>query len=387
MDTAGTDSFDEKVPSINKLSHDLHLTLSKTENNEIDEVSFNTDSENFCVSVIDIIGSTDLVSTISNSENIRYFYSIFINTMTNVIRIHQGKVIKTVGDGIISYFPQTADPTNIIGFRNVLECCFSQIKEHCHINTMLWEQKLPPITYRISADYGKVVKAHHHGDSSSEDLFGSTVNLCSKINLLAPPNGIVIGNDLHRMIRSFPALHSVYHFDEARGYHAGVGKYSYPLYLLSRKDVSCTSLESIDRTFGKIVKYVDEGIAKISRIPRILLIDDELDDLFVLEEFLTLEGFEVRSFSSSQEALSHYSQLDPSHYDLVISDIRMPGINGLELYRKLKAIKHDIKVIFATCLEIAEELLTLMPELNHDQLIKKPIEKKQFIDIVKKTIQ
>ena len=36
MDTAGTDSFDEKVPSINKLSHDLHLTLSKTENNEID---------------------------------------------------------------------------------------------------------------------------------------------------------------------------------------------------------------------------------------------------------------------------------------------------------------------------------------------------------------
>ena len=218
-------------------------------------------------------------------------------------------------------------------------------------------------------------------------MFGSTVNLCSKINLRAPPNGIVIGNDLHRMIKSFPALHSVYHFDEARGYQAGVGKYSYPLYLVSRKDASCTSLGSIDRTFGKIAQYVDEGIAKISRIPRILLIDDELDDLFVLEEFLTLEGFEVRSFSNSQEALSHYSQLEPSHYDLVISDIRMPGINGLELYRKLKSIKHDIKVIFATCLEIAEELLTLMPELNHDQLIKKPIEKKQFIDIVKKTIQ
>ena len=54
---------------------------------------------------------------------------------------------------------------------------------------------------------------------------------------------------------------------------------------------------------------------------------------------------------------------------------------------RLKLIKHDIKVIFATCLEIAEELLTLMPELDHNQLIKKPIEKKQFIDIVKKTIE
>ena len=204
----------------------------------------------------------------------------------------------------------------------------------------------------------------------------------------APPNGIVIGNDLHRMIKSFPALHSVYHFDEARGYQARRGEVFISIVLgLSRKDASCTSLESIDRTFGKIAQYVDESIAKISRIPRILLIDDELDDLFVLEEFLTLEGFEVRSFSSSQEALSHYSQLEPSHYDLVISDIRMPGINGLELYRKLKSIKHDIKVIFATCLEIAEELLTLMPELNHNQLIKKPIEKKQFIDIVKKTIE
>jgi len=386
MATAGTGSFDEMVPSINKLSRDLHLDLSNTENKKNDEVSFNTDSENYCVSVIDIVGSTNLVSRISNSENIRYFYSTFINTMTNVIRLHEGKVIKTVGDGIISYFPQTANPSNMIGFRNVLECCFDQIKEHCHINTVLWEQKLPPITYRISADYGRVVKAHYE-NSSSEDLFGSTVNLCSKINLHAPANGIIIGNDLHRMIKSFPALHYSYHFDEAQGYNAGVGKFLYPLYLLSRKEVSHKSIESIDRTFGKIVKYVDDGIAKISRIPRILLIDDELDDLFVLEEFLTLEGFEVKSFSNSQEALSHYSQLDPSHYDLVISDIRMPGINGLELYRKLKAIKHDIKMIFATCLEIAEELLTLMPELDQNRLIKKPIEKKQFIDIVKKTIQ
>ena len=386
MDTAGTGPFDEMVPSINKLSRDVHLDLSKTENNENDEVSFNTDSENYCVTVIDIVGSTNLVSRISNSENIRFFYSTFINTMTNIIRLHQGTVIKTVGDGIISYFPQTANTSNIIGFRNVLECCFDQIKEHCKINTILWEQKLPPITYRISADYGKVVKAHH-SNSSNEDLFGSTVNLCSKINLHAPPNGIIIGNDLHRMIKSFPPLRNIYHFDEVRGYDAGVGKFSYPLYLLSRKEVSHKSIESIDRTFGKIVKYVDEGIAKISRIPRILLIDDELDDLFVLEEFLTLEVFEVKSFSNSQEALSHYSQLDPSHYDLVISDIRMPGINGLELYRKLKAIKHDIKVIFATCLEIAEELLTLMPELDQNQLIKKPIEKKQFIDIVKRTIQ
>lgn len=99
-----------------------------------------------------------------------------------------------------------------------------------------------------------------------------------------------------------------------------------------------------------------------------------------------LAGFEVKTFSSSREALRHYIEMEPSTYDLIISDIRMPELNGFQLYSKLRAIKSDVKILFATCLEIAEEMLTLLPELKREQLIQKPIEKEKFIEIVKKNI-
>jgi DNA-binding NarL/FixJ family response regulator len=64
----------------------------------------------------------------------------------------------------------------------------------------------------------------------------------------------------------------------------------------------------------------------------------------------------------------------------------MPEINGFQLYHKLKSIKADAKILFATCLNIAEELLTLLPEVDPQQVIQKPIEKEKFIEIVKKQI-
>jgi two-component SAPR family response regulator len=64
----------------------------------------------------------------------------------------------------------------------------------------------------------------------------------------------------------------------------------------------------------------------------------------------------------------------------------MPELNGFQLYSKLRAVKSDVKILFATCLEIAEEMLTLLPDLKREQLIQKPIEKEKFIEIVKKNI-
>ena len=72
---------------------------------------------------------------------------------------------------------------------------------------------------------------------------------------------------------------------------------------------------------------------------------------------------------------------------LIISDIRMPEINGIELYMSLKAIKNDAKVLFASAIELAEEILSVMPGVRREQLIRKPVEQKVFIDLVKKTIR
>lgn len=354
--------------------------------NEI-EVSFTNNSENYCVTVVDIVGSTSIVSAISSSEKTRKFYSIFINAMANILRKYDARVIKTVGDGIISFFPKTKDTTNTGAFKDVLECCFSQIAESPNINKMLQEEKLPSIDYRISADYGRVEIAKS-GNLDIDDLFGSTVNFCSKINLRASRNGIVIGSDLYRIIRSITQLEKSCRFEELDGYYSGVGRYSYPIYSLSKRSQPVNVRNSSTQQEDDLVKKnAVERHRKPSMTPNILLIDDEQDDLFVLEKFLTREGFGVKSFSNSREALEHFSRTNPSFYDLIISDIRMPEINGLELYLSLKAIKNDVKVLFASAIELAEEILSVMPGVRREQLIKKPVEQKVFIDLVKKTIR
>ncbi len=354
--------------------------------NEI-EVSFTNNSENYCVTVVDIVGSTSIVSAISSSEKTRKFYSIFINAMANILRKYDARVIKTVGDGIISFFPKTKDTTNTNAFKDVLECCFSQIAESPNINKMLQEEKLPSIGYRISADYGRVEIAKS-GNLDIDDLFGSTVNFCSKINLRASWNGIVIGSDLYRITRSIPQLEKSCRFEELAGYYSGVGKYSYPIYSLSKRSQPVNVWNSSTKQEDdEVMKNAVERRRKTSKVPNILLIDDEHDDLFVLEKFLTREGFGVKSFSNSREALEHFSRTNPSFYDLIISDIRMPEINGLELYLSLKAIKNDVKVLFASAIELAEEVLSVMPGVKREHLIRKPVEQEVFIDLVKKTIR
>jgi two-component system response regulator ChvI len=363
------------------------LTSTDTieKDNEI-EVSFTNNSENYCVTVVDIVGSTSIVSAISSSEKTRKFYSIFINAMANILRKYDARVIKTVGDGIISFFPKTKDTTNTSAFKDVLECCFTQIAESPNINKMLQEEKLPSIGYRISADYGRVEIATS-GSLDIDDLFGSTVNFCSKINVRASWNGIVIGSDLYRIIRSIPQLEKSCRFEELSGYYSGVGKYSYPIYSLSKRSQPVNVLNSTTQQEDQVRKYVPEKHRNAPKISNILLIDDERDDLFVLEKFLTREGYGVKSFSNSREALEHFSRTNPSFYDLIISDIRMQEINGLELYLSLKAIKNDVKILFASCIELAEEILSVMPGVKREHLIRKPVEQEVFIDLVKKTIR
>ena len=382
IDVAENNTINLYTNRLNSGSENLHVPILGQNNNEI---PIDNNSENFCVSLIDIVGSTRIVSTINSSRNIRNFYGIFLNSVANILKKYHAKIIKTVGDGVISYFPETIDTTNIRAFENVLKCSFAQIEERSNINTILLEHNLPRISYRVSIDYGKVERTQIKG-FDKEDLFGSTVNFCSKINLFATPNSIIVGNDLYRIMKSLKVSSGQYKLEEMQSYYCGAGKFSYPLYLLSRVNQSkIEHANPLNRSLDEIKKYVSNGI-KSSRKPKILLVDDEKDDLVVLEKFLKLGGFEVNSFSNPRQALLHYADTDPYSYDLIISDIRMPEINGFQLYYRLKSIKHDVKILFATCLNIAEELLTLLPEVGPQQVIQKPIDKEKFIEIVKRQI-
>ena len=85
------------------------------------------------------------------------------------------------------------------------------------INRKLHEEELPSLSYRISVDYGRVEVAKS-ATSRSDDLFGPIMNMCSKINSKASPNGVVIGNGLYQHLQSFHLLSSLeennYHFEK-----------------------------------------------------------------------------------------------------------------------------------------------------------------------------
>ena len=166
----------------------------------VEEISFTGNSKNCCVSFIDIIDSTRITTTeINDAEKIRRYYSIFINTMAAIIRDFNANIIKNTGDSLLYYFPETSNNSadDISAFKEVFECGLTMVEASTIINTRIQEEGLPPLNYRISADYGRVEIAKSMS-STSDDLFGPTVSLCAKINSLAPINGMVIGSDLYQ---------------------------------------------------------------------------------------------------------------------------------------------------------------------------------------------
>jgi class 3 adenylate cyclase len=165
------------------------------------EVSFLGQSKNYCICFIDIMNSTRIVSQLDEKQLSRY-YSTFLNAMATIATNFGAKIIKNAGDCLIFHFPETADANNASAFRNVLECGQTIISAHSLINARLIEDRLPPLNYRISADYGAVEIAQSQS-SKVDDLFGSTMNVCAKINSKASQNGMVIGEQLYLITRSF----------------------------------------------------------------------------------------------------------------------------------------------------------------------------------------
>jgi DNA-binding response OmpR family regulator len=124
---------------------------------------------------------------------------------------------------------------------------------------------------------------------------------------------------------------------------------------------------------------------------RILLVDDEPDISLVYRIVLKDEGFEVDSFEDPQLALSNFK---PNLYDLVILDIKMPGMNGFQLYREIKKIDSKVKLCFLTASEmyyedyrkheVAEEEKEDIAALDKDLFILKPISNEDLLQQVNK---
>jgi CheY-like chemotaxis protein len=106
---------------------------------------------------------------------------------------------------------------------------------------------------------------------------------------------------------------------------------------------------------------------------KLFVIDDDPDIVYVLKHGLQKNGFLVDAFTNPEEALRSFES-NPHDLCLVVSDVRMPGLSGIQLARKVKQINPDIKVVLMTAFEIKDnEFSKVFPSTQVDGFVQKPI--------------
>jgi two-component system catabolic regulation response regulator CreB/two-component system response regulator ChvI len=102
-----------------------------------------------------------------------------------------------------------------------------------------------------------------------------------------------------------------------------------------------------------------------------MLVDDEPDIATTIKKGLERDGFTVDAFTKPREALDHFK---PDYYAMVITDLKMPDMNGFELYREMKKKDYKIKIAFMTAFEIYEtEFHKVFKNTEVKLFFKKPV--------------
>ena len=119
----------------------------------------------------------------------------------------------------------------------------------------------------------------------------------------------------------------------------------------------------------------------MTAIKKIFLVDNEIDITYALENALENYGFQVDSFNDPILALDNYQI---NFYDLVILDIKMPKMDGFELYIKLREKDPKVKICFLTASELFYEefrhaRLQLGEKVGEEYFIQKPIKTDELI--------
>lgn len=368
-----------------EVDSDLPRKLSSRESDadsliEKDEINFLGYSQSYFVCFIDIVDSTRIISNIDNSLGIRKYYGIFLNTVARIARDHEGKIVKSAGDSLTLYFPNTVDTAYPHAFDMAMKCCMEILDAHESMNLIAYLEQLPGIDYRISADYGKVEVARTR-TSKEYDLLRHTMNMCAKMNSRAEPQGFVIGGDLYEILRSskFP-FGRFYDFHAIGEYSTGL-KYNYPIFSVHPRNIiqDWDSIPS-QRACGKPCGEDNADPNSRDKRHRIMIIDDEPDTLLTYKCMLESEAaFEVETYTSSQDALQRLFKRGTSSYDLIITDIRMPQPNGLQLYNIIKTLNKQTRVLLITAYDVIEEIVSTLPDIKHEHILKKPLNKPELL--------
>lgn len=115
---------------------------------------------------------------------------------------------------------------------------------------------------------------------------------------------------------------------------------------------------------------------------RILLVDDNFELSYTLKELLKLRGYNVEYVEDGFFALDKFKE---NNFDLVIMDIVMPGMDGIEVFKKMKEIRNDVKVIFVSAY-IDEKRRERLREMGIKYFLEKPYHFQKLVDKIEELL-
>ena len=145
---------------------------------------------------VDLVGSTQMTLELP-SEKIAVIISSFAQEMASVIHKCDGYVLKFVGDAVIGYF---AGPNPLRASDAAVTCAKSAIAVvRGGINPVLARHDYPELRVKIGMDYGENVIARYGADpeKSHVDIIGPVMNIAAKIQGMAKPDQILVGDDVY----------------------------------------------------------------------------------------------------------------------------------------------------------------------------------------------
>ena len=112
----------------------------------------------------------------------------------------------------------------------------------------------------------------------------------------------------------------------------------------------------------------------------VFLVDDEPDITFTLKKMLDQNGFTVHAFNDPKRALDEL-RVNGKDCIVLLSDIRMPEMNGFQLARSVSQLRPDVRIVLMTAFEIQKsEFAKMFPSTDVVAFLKKPVSQKKLID-------
>jgi two-component system catabolic regulation response regulator CreB/two-component system response regulator ChvI len=158
--------------------------------------------------------------------------------------------------------------------------------------------------------------------------------------------------------------------------------FAFSLPLIIQQDRRQESMAINTTTAATMINDIEERIK--TKMKRIFLVDDDYDHTITFKVGLEHAGFEVDAYNDSAFALSNFK---PDYYDLLLIDIKMPKIDGFELYERIRKIDDKVKVWFITAYEVyyktIKEVSSKSKETVLGRFIQKPIEINNLVKQIK----